>query len=257
MAKEEKILEHYASEAKKHGLEGTSTIQDMRTRRLEIDAIFSQLSGGKRILEVGCGNGFVAEEIVKVFSVELDAIDFSPELIELAKQRNISNAKGRVQFAQQDILKLTKEKEYDLIFTERCLQNLVSWEDQKVGLANIIRALKPNGIFIMLECFLTGLNNLNEARQELDLPMIDSPWHNVFFNEQETKAYLTSLGCSYIDQSCFLSGYYFGSRILLPALMPEGKSVASKSRLNDYFCALPPHGDFCPMKILKFKKNAF
>ena len=66
---------------------------------------------------------------------------------------------------------------------------------------------------------------------------------------------MQSIGCRYLDQNAFLSGYYFGSRVLLPALMPAGKKVSSSSRLNDYFAALPPAGDFCPMKILRFRRE--
>jgi SAM-dependent methyltransferase len=250
----EKIIDHYRGEAVKHGLEGTSTIQDIRTRRLEMDALFSYIRDGIRVLEVGCGNGYVAEALVQQFAVELDATDLSGDLIALAKQRTIEGARGRVHFAQADILQLAAVESYDLIFTERCIQNLLCWEDQQKALANIVRALKPGGQFVMLESFYTGMNQLNAARRELDLPDVAPPWHNVWFDEQATRDHMESLGCVYVDQNCFLSGYYFGSRVLLPALMPKGKSVTSNSALNDYFCHLPAHGDFCPMKILRFQK---
>ncbi len=60
-------------------------------------------------------------------------------------------------------------------------------------------------------------------RAELGLEPIPESWHNVFFHEDQTKEYLASIGCTYVDQNCFLSGYYFGSRVLLPALLPEGQ----------------------------------
>lgn len=251
----EEIIEHYKSEAQKHGLEDTSTIQDHRTRSLEIKALFSYAENGLKILEIGCGNGYTAEEIVKNFDVELDAVDFSPDMITLAKERKIKDAKGRVSFAQQDVLTLNVKNKYDLIFTERCLQNLTSWDEQKKALSNIVNALKVGGRFVMLESFWTGLNNLNEARKELELPEIAPPWHNLFFEEDKTINYLSEIGCEYMDQNCFLSGYYFGSRIIFPVIMPEGKPITSKSILNDYFCNLPPYGDFCPMKILRFIKR--
>ncbi len=84
----DQILALYRSEAKKHGGAGTSTIQDMRTRKLEMDALFSYLRDGLKVLEVGCGNGFVARTMVDQFDIDLDAIDFSPDLIALAKQRS-------------------------------------------------------------------------------------------------------------------------------------------------------------------------
>ncbi|NMM46718.1 class I SAM-dependent methyltransferase [Rhodospirillaceae bacterium KN72] len=251
----EQILDLYREQAAKHGDGGTSTIQDIRTRVLEIEALAAHLSDGEKVLEVGCGNGFVAEELVKLFSIDLDAFDFSPDMIEIAQKRKIENAKGHVSYAVNDVLKLDADGLYDTVLSERCIQNLVSWDDQKVALENIVRALKPGGQYVMLESFWTGLNNLNEARGELDLEEIPESWHNLFFDEDKTIAEMERLGCSYVDQNPFLSGYYFGSRVLLPALMPKGKKVTSNSRLNDYFSALPPAGDFCPMKIVRFRKN--
>jgi ubiquinone/menaquinone biosynthesis C-methylase UbiE len=248
------ILDHYRNEAIKHGQGDACTIQDPRTRRLERDAICSYLRNGQKIMEVGCGNGYVAEAIVQRFNVELDAFDFSPNMIDLAKQRKIEKSVGSVHFSQMDVLNLNVVESYDLIFTERVLQNLLSWNDQKIALSNIVRALKANGEFIMLESFLTGMNELNAARKELDLQEIGPPWHNIWFDEQNTITYMSEISCPYVDQNVFLSGYYFGSRVLLPAIMPKGKPVASASKLNDYFCHLPPWGDFCPMKILRFQK---
>ena len=106
----------------------------------------------------------------------------------------------------------------------------------------------------MDECFWTGLNNLNEARAELDLPHIPESWHNNYFHEDSTIEYMQEIGMHVVSQNCFLSGYYFGSRVLLPALLPEGKIAGSSSRLNDYFVDLPPGGDFSPMKIIEFQK---
>lgn len=249
------IVNLYKSEAQKHGAEGTSTIQDLRTRHMEMDAIFGYICDGMRVLEIGCGNGFVAEELIKRRDIDLDAFDYSHDMIAIAQARNVAGLKGRVKFWQGDLVKFEPTGTYDVAFSERCVQNLVSWEDQKKGLANIHRGLEPGGEYIMLESFWTGLNNLNAARAELDLDAIQESWHNRFFHEQETVDYMKSIGFDYVDQNAFLSGYYFGSRVLLPGLMPKGKPVSSKSILNNYFCALPPAGDFSPMKIMRFRRR--
>ncbi len=251
----DQILELYRSEAAKHGDAGTSTIQDMRTRQLELQALSSYMAEGIRALEVGCGNGFTAQLLAQQFAVQLDAFDFSPEMIAIAEQRRIEGTRGTVRYFQQDVLTYRAESEYDLVFTERCLQNLTSWEDQQRGLANVVAALRPGGQFVMMEGFKQGLATLNAARAELGLPEIAEPWHNLFFEEEAVKQHLASLGCVYLDQNAFLSGYYFGSRVLYPALLPEGRAATSSSILNDYFWHLPPHGDFCPMKILRFRKS--
>ncbi|MCC7145935.1 MAG: methyltransferase domain-containing protein [Phycisphaeraceae bacterium] len=251
----QQILEHYKSEAAKHGESGTSTIQDLRTRQLEIEALFAYVRDGMRVLEIGCGNGYVAQAMVERFAVDLAATDFSPEMIGIARARRLAQARGKVSFAVGDVLKLAERGQYDLVFTERCLQNLPTWEDQQKALMNIAGALKSGGQFVMLESFTTGSNNLNAGRAELGLPLIPPPWHNLFFDEAETKAFLAAQGCRYVDQNCFLSGYYFGSRLLMPKLLADPAKAKSSSVLNDFFCALPAAGDFCPMKILRFKRE--
>src|SRR5262249_46830921 len=144
---------------------------------------------------------------------------------------------------------------YDLVFTERVLQNLLDWPAQQIALANIVRALKPGGLFVMEECFWSGLNTLNAARAELDLDPVPESWHNTFFHDDQVLGHMTSLDTEFVEENRFLSGYYFGSRVLLPALLPKGKAATSASVLNDFFCELPPVGNFCPMKIMVFRKR--
>jgi len=249
------IQSHYKSEASNHGDRGTSTIQDIRTRRLEMRAIFSYIRDGMSVLEVGCGNGYVAEELIRQFAVNLDAFDFSPELIEIAKHRTPTGTRGKAAFFQGDVLKLDAHERYDLIFTERVLQNLVDWPSQQIGLANIMRALNPGGIFVMEECFWSGLNTLNAARAELDIEPVPESWHNVFFHDEKVLEYMPQIGAEFVEENLFLSGYYFGSRVLMPALLPKGKKAASTSVLNDFFCELPAAGNFSPMKIMVFRRR--
>jgi len=246
------IQKLYEEQAALHGTQGTSTIQDMRTRTLEINALLRHLGPAMTVLEVGCGNGYATFKVVEAFpAIKITAFDFSPAMIANAKKLDQAD---RIGFFVQSVLDIDYVEKFDVVYSQRCIQNLVSWDDQKTALGNIVRALKPGGAYIMQEGFTTGLNNLNEARAELNLEAIPESWHNHFFDEQATLDFMASLGCVCTLQDAFLSGYYFGSRVLLPALLPKGAKVSSSSRLNDYFAALPPAGDFCPMKLLRFQK---
>lgn len=252
---EQQILELYRSEAEKHGDGGTSTIQDIRTRNLEIRAISSYLRDGMTVLEVGCGNGYVAQKLVERFDIDLHAFDYSPELAAVAVARDLSNARGHATFSTGDVIELSDDGRYDLIFTERVLQNLLDWSAQQAALRNIVRALKPGGRYVMEECFWSGLDALNAARAELDLAPIPESWHNTFFHDEDVMKFMDDIGADCVEESRFLSGYYFGSRVLLPALLPKGKKASSASVLNDFFSELPPAGNFSPMKILVFQKK--
>lgn len=250
-----KMLEYYADEANKHGHSGTSTIQDMRTRLLEINAISKYIKEKQKILEPGCGNGYTAWKLTKTKQVFIDAYDLCEELISLAKARSKDKLKGDYNFFHADACVWKKENNYDTIFTERVLQNIPLWDNQQIALENIYMSLKKGGYYIMEECFMSGLNNLNQARQELDLPFIDEPWHNVFFDDKALFTFMSTLGFKKVAEDNFLSGYYFGSRVLLAALYPKDKKLLSASILNEYFCNLPPAGNFSPMRIVIFEKH--
>src|SRR5208283_2322767 len=120
-------------------------------------------------------------------------------------QQPIGDAPGTVAFSVGDILNYSKKDEFDVVYSVRCIQNLPNWQEQKVALKNIIASLKIGGEYIMNESFTSGLNNLNEARAELDLPKIDPPWHNTFFDQSETIAYVESVGGRYVDENAYLS----------------------------------------------------
>ena len=249
------ILAHYESEARQHGTDAESTIKDPRVRAMEIAAIARHVKDGDRLLEIGCGNGYAAIEIARRAAVHIDGFDVTPAMVDLARRQPRDGLKGTVEFVLGDILTFQAPATYDGVYTERALQNLLSWEEQKRALAGIAAVLKPGGHYLMLESFLTGLTTLNQARAELDLPPVEMPWHNQFFDDGAVKAHMADLGCRLADEDRFLSGYYFGSRVLYPALLPKGKVAVSSSILNDYFVGMESRGDFCPMKMLRFVKS--
>ena len=88
------ILSHYEAEAREHGLESSSTMADVTTRRLETEWIlrFVKLAldthPNATLCDVGCGNGFTLETLHGQFpQLRLLGFEFTPQLLDLARGR--------------------------------------------------------------------------------------------------------------------------------------------------------------------------
>lgn len=203
----EQIRKHWDERAALGQMAGT---QDLGLKRLEQDAILSAISeaaGGRqiRILEIGCGIGETARRL-SLLAGSLDAIDASPEMINQA----LKLGSYGVRFAVGDVLN-PPAGPYDVIYTQRCLINLPTWELQKQAIDAIADRLVPGGRFLMCEHSLSGLFALNAERSKRRLPVINEPWHNRYLTDGELSGVtsLTLLRCV-----PFSAAYYFQSRVL-------------------------------------------
>lgn len=96
---------------------------------------------GKKVLDVGCGVGFLLDEVSKVFNTSsLTGTDFSEEAMKVSR-----NKFPAMKFFRHDIYDLLPEK-YDVIFCTEVLEHL---EKPVVGLKNLINALKDNGTLVL------------------------------------------------------------------------------------------------------------
>jgi ubiquinone/menaquinone biosynthesis C-methylase UbiE len=250
------VREHYRKEAETQGISATATMRDTITRKAEVGELLSYLRNGDRCLEVGCGNGVASVEIAKMRKLKMTCIDFSSELIALAKKQHTKGIKGTIEFKEQDILKLEDKNRYDVVFTERCIINLLDWEDQKESLHRMARALKKGGRLILLEAYKDGNEELNRARAEIGLPEIPPAYHNLHLEKRKVIECLAADKLSLIDENKFLSTYYFGTRVLYPALAKlGGKDVVYNSAFGNFFAHLPPVGNYAHIQILAFKKK--
>ena len=250
------VKEHYRKEAKAHGLALTATMHDALTRRAEIDAILSHLRTGDKCLEVGCGNGSASIEIATAKKLSMRCIDFSPELIALACKQKTNGVKGTISFRQQDILTLDERARYDVVFTERCIINLLEWRDQKEALRRMAKALKKGGRLVLVEAFADGLRELNRARSEVGLTEIHPAYHNLHLEKEKVQEHLVSQGLKLTEENNFLSSYYFGSRVIYPVLAKAAKKqVMYNNAFGNFFFSLPPAGNYSHIKLLAFSKR--
>lgn len=94
-----------------------------------------------RILEIGCGTGYLTERLVQLFpQCQLTAVDLAPGMIEVAKERVKDKPVG---FICADVEEMTLEDTYDLIVSNATFQ----WFNQMENtIRRLFEALKPDGM---------------------------------------------------------------------------------------------------------------
>jgi len=267
MTHDEVILQHYREVAEKYGDSSRSSMEDDFVRGKEIEWIENTLRvlqeshpASLNVLDLGCGNGFVLQLLAKTHpSCHFWGVDFSEDLLSIARDRNLPD----VNFSRGDARRLSfVDEQFDLVYTERCLINILDPTEQIAGLREIARVLKPGGYYLMIECFTDGLQNNNKARADCGLPLIKEAYHNKYFEKAAflnvikdlfTAAELSdSAAPPFPFHNNFLSSYYFVSRVLYPSIT-KGE-VARNSEVAKFFSFLPPVGNYSPIQALLWKR---
>lgn len=158
---------HWNDRAQTHVDKRQVNIDDLVQRQLENDFVFAHLAENDRVLEVGCGNGFLTQEIRKRVAY-VDSFDFAENMIVSALETygEINN-----RFFVDSVLRPRNIKSsYDRVICIRVLINLQNVEEQKVAIRNMANCLRPGGSLILVEGYLDGFDALNELRRQTGLP---------------------------------------------------------------------------------------
>jgi len=236
-------MEHYRKQAEEYGDSPQSTMLDLTTRMKETEVILNELlhtRSNARVLEVGCGNGYMLAKLRSALpDLSLHGIDLCKEMVDLANSRGLKDV--AIVLGEAEDLPYP-DGYFDAVFSERCLINLDSWGGQQKALREIHRVLKPQGRYVMIECMTDGWQNLNRARAEVDLPPIPVPFHNLFFEREDFLSFIKDL-FDVMDGRNFMSSYFFGSRVIYPALI-RGREPAYNTSFVEFFKYLEPHGNY-------------
>jgi len=257
------VRKHYKEEAEKWGDSSYSTMDDeiIRSRETELILKFLGIFKGQslKIADIGCGNGYTLGFLATQFpSNNYWGIDNSAELLAIAEDRKLANC----EFVEGNACRLNFNNEFfDVTYTQRCLINILDWEEQETALAEIHRILKPKGYYLMIECFTDGLMNNNKARSECGLTELREAYHNKYFDKQlfneAVGRRFTIIEPNQLDGSLppynFLSSHYFIGRVL-HALVTKGGQMKNTEFVR-FFSFLPPIGNYSPIQAYVLRKQ--
>jgi ubiquinone/menaquinone biosynthesis C-methylase UbiE len=250
-----KILEFWEEQA---ALAEKSGSKDLLAKELEAAALSRRMADGLKAAEFGCGNGATAIRIASQYDLTIDCFDFSAAMIESGKAAAVKAGMGdRLSFAVADVQAEPKlPSQYDVIYTERMLINLQSWELQEQAIRYFASNLNPGGLLVFCENSINGLGKLNTLRSMVGLPAITPPWHNRYLDDDAMLA-LAIPGIQLKEVEPFSSTYYFLSRVVNAWLAQEsGSQPAYDAPVNRLSLSLPPFGDCAQGKLWVFEKSS-
>ena len=110
----------------------------------------SHAESGMKVLEVGCGPGSFAEDIV---GVDLTCLDPSPEMLKVAKRRvelaRKTSGESPAHYVQAIAESIPlPDNSYDRVF---CLFSFRDFQDKEKGLEEILSVLKPGGQLVICD----------------------------------------------------------------------------------------------------------
>ncbi len=210
----DEIKQFWDSRAKEYGTDPKATLRNTPLRKMEIRTISKYLRDDARIIDIGCGNGFSTIQFARRYRSDFWGVDYSEPMVANAKEALTKVAtdtmKGSLHFATCNVMDLPFDAGmFDIVVTERCIQNLPSWNLQIKAIKEIVRILVPGGTFLMNECSSTGLRRLNRLRMRLRMPELVGvmPWHNLFIEDSRLAQAAPLLGMKVQEIVDFSSTY--------------------------------------------------
>jgi ubiquinone/menaquinone biosynthesis C-methylase UbiE len=105
------------------------------------------------ILDVGCGTGRLLKSAESVFpGARLEGVDAAVEMVRQAQARLPSGSRVHFQHGVAEKLPFP-DGQFDLVFSTMTFHH---WADQRAGIAEVARVLKPQGRWLLADFVATG-----------------------------------------------------------------------------------------------------
>lgn len=152
-----------------------------------IEKFLTLFEPGQKILDVGSGTGEMSAEMAGHHQLDVQAIDFSPDMVRLAKKEHPG-----LSFRRMDLRKLAfPAKSFDGVFAMYSLIHIPEG-DVPDALTGISRVMKPGGYL-----YLAMQEPRHQMQKDGFYPVVYNRKINMFINlitEKEMSAYLRKAG---------------------------------------------------------------
>ena len=219
-------------------------IADVAQRELENAFILPNVPAGGRVLEVGCGNGFLTR-LLRQRAGFVDAFDYAENMISRAREL-YGEANNR--FFHDNVLDASRvAPPYDGIVCVRVLINLRDTGEQQRALRNMASWLRSSGTLILIEGYRDGFDKLNELRRETGIPPLTPAAINHYSRLEELKPIIDEL--FRIKQTFHTGMFDFLTRIVYPALV-GGEQATGYADFHDKILPIARHFNPTAVELL-------
>lgn len=235
-----------------------STTQDYYLREIESRVLCELMlrQRPRRVMDVGCGDARTTIRLATAFpEIDFLASDYAVSMIRIAEANMAAARLQNLRVQLHDVTKALPGRNFDLIYTTRCLINLPDWELQGVAINHIHEALGTDGVYVMIENFVEGHLNFNRIREVFGLSPIPVRSHNLYF---ERSRLLKFLGPSFetVEELNISSTYYLVSRIIYSRICQDRAAQPDYfDEHHRYASGLPFCGEYGPVRMLCLKKR--
>jgi 2-polyprenyl-3-methyl-5-hydroxy-6-metoxy-1,4-benzoquinol methylase len=195
-------------------------------RRGQLVAEAANLGEGMRALEIGCGSGLFTE-IFAGSGALIVAVDISPDLIELAQQRDLPE--DRVTFLCQRFEEISLAEPFDAVIGSSVLHHLEIDEALKV----IYRLLKPGGVLAFAEPNMLNPQVFAERTFFRRFSKYTSPDETAFVR-WSFQALLEGIGFTRVEVTPFDWLHPYTPKVMIPAVRGLGRVLEKIPAVREF-----------------------